>query len=226
MHHSIVRSENQDEKELRLRLLELEAIKEEACQKEAELSLMMTNLSSFRDSYDILVTRKKEELQKFQQLIEDALNKPPASQANSEIRSVYRQLAKLIHPDLSSNANEAESRRDLMLQANQALDEGDIETLRSMLSSLQGHPDGISRTLVRTRLELVKSQISLTRKRLTQATVGIMRTTQNEMYKVMLFHNQCAETGVDHLAELSHQLDIEIAQAQSRLKTILQREDD
>jgi hypothetical protein len=225
MSSSIVRSESQEERELRLKLLELKAIKDEILQKEAELLAIVRDLNLFKESYDTMVSRKREELQRIEKLIDDALSESQANPINSEIRSVYRQLAKLIHPDLCSNTEEQEIRRDLMLQANQAFDEGDIETLKSMLSKLEGQHGESGQCLIKTRLELVLSQISESRKRLSQTTIKILRTTQSELYKTMVLHDKYMESGRDHLAELSQQLDIEICQAENRLRNVLQKHD-
>lgn len=220
MDSSIVRIESNEEIELKQKLLELQSLKQELQEQEARLISIAKELDSFHRIYEEHVTRKQQDLQRIQSQIDAILNQSEPSPQDSEIRIVYRKLAKLIHPDLGATPEEMETRKDLMTQANSAFNEGDIETLNGMLSMIECESDGSRKVLLRTRIELIKSEISKNRRKLSQATIQIMRKTQTEIYKTMTLHKQQMELGKDHLAELSHQLDLEIQNAQARLRSI------
>lgn len=220
MDSSIVRIESNEEIELKQKLLELQSLKQELQEQEARLISIAKELDSFHRIYEELVTRKQQDLQRIQSQIDAILNQSEPSPQDSEIRIVYRKLAKLIHPDLGATPEEMETRKDLMAQANSAFNEGDIETLNGILSMIECESDRSGKVLLRTRIELIKSEISKNRRKLSQATIQIMRKTQTEIYKTMTLHKQQMELGKDHLAELSHQLDLEIQNAQARLRSI------
>lgn len=220
MDSSIVRIESNEKIELKQKLLELQSLKQELQEQETRLISIAKELDSFHRIYEELVTRKQQDLQRIQSQIDAILNQSEPSPQDSEIRIVYRKLAKLIHPDLGATPEEMETRKDLMTQANSAFNEGDIETLNGILSMIECESDGSGKVLLRTRIELIKSEISKNRRKLSQATIQIMRKTQTEIYKTMTLHKQQMELGKDHLAELSHQLDLEIQNAQARLRSI------
>ncbi len=57
------------------------------------------------------------------------------------LKSLYREVAKLIHPDLAADDNERYRRQELMSIANLAYEEGDRATLQRILREWQIGPD-------------------------------------------------------------------------------------
>lgn len=220
MDSSIVRIESSEEIELKQKLLELQSLKQELQGQEARLISITKELDSFNRIYEELVACKQQDLQRIQCQIDAILSQSKPSLQDSEIRIVYRKLAKLIHPDLAATPEEMETRKDLMTQANSAFDEGDIETLKGMLLMIECESEASGQALLKTKIEFIKSEISKNRRKLSQTTIQIMRKTQAEIYKTMAFHKQQKEYGKDHLSELSCQLDLEIKNAEARLRSI------
>ena len=92
-----------------------------------------------------------------------------------ELKKLYREVAKKIHPDLASDEADRLNRDALMARANIAYENGDEEQLRQILAEYESSPDtvkgdGVAADLVRTirkisqikiRLEEIKSEIEL-----------------------------------------------------------------
>ncbi|MCX5969751.1 MAG: J domain-containing protein [Cyanobacteria bacterium] len=222
---SIIRIETDEEKRLQQKLLELKQLKSEALDKELILQQILADLEEFRRDYDLRITLRQKELDAIHQMIEDFMLTKSSQSVTTEIRAVYRRLAKLIHPDLGSNPDEMEARRDLMSQANRAFEDGDIETLKSMLIGIECQADSNCNGLLASRIEFIRLQISDTRKRLAQVSIEIARTTQSELYQLMSRQHRCLQVGKDYLSEIAIQLEAEIEDARSRLNAITSRED-
>lgn len=84
-----------------------------------------------------------------------------SEEESQEIKSLYRALAKKLHPDL--NPNQTERERSLWLQVAEAYESGDLDALRSLslYASLWQEPDvsdDVIETL-QTRIERLKAEI-------------------------------------------------------------------
>ncbi len=66
------------------------------------------------------------------------------SQPSDELKKVFRDVAKSIHPDLAADGPEWSRRHSLMAEANRAYAERDADRLRLILHAWQNHPDSIA----------------------------------------------------------------------------------
>ena len=66
------------------------------------------------------------------------------SQPSDELKKVFRDVAKSIHPDLAADGPEWYRRHSLMAEANRAYAERDADRLRLILHAWQNHPDSIA----------------------------------------------------------------------------------
>ncbi|MGQ9555648.1 MAG: exonuclease domain-containing protein [Anaerolineae bacterium] len=60
---------------------------------------------------------------------------------DAELKALYREVAKLVHPDLATDQVERERRTRVMAEANAAYERGDVETLRRILREWKPRPE-------------------------------------------------------------------------------------
>lgn len=224
MGNSIIHSGSHEDNELKQKLLELRRLEKEIAETEERFQSLQARLEEFRLVYDSIITLRQSELQQIEEQIAQALLSQNSHAQSNEIKNIYRRLAKLIHPDLASEPGDIEMRKELMIIANNALDNGDIETLKQMLSEIQMTDDLRMSGLTSSRLELIKLQISKSRRRLAQISVDLSRASQSELFKTMTLHNDAKRNGQDYLSELADQLDMKIDLARQRLSKIISRD--
>lgn len=58
----------------------------------------------------------------------------PILPKKSTLHDIFREIARLLHPDRATDAQDAARRTDLLAQANQAVQNGDIEFLQSLIN--------------------------------------------------------------------------------------------
>jgi hypothetical protein len=74
---------------------------------------------------------------------------------SEDLKKLYREIARLVHPDLTTDERERTRRTRLMAEANRAYEEGDEAKLRAILDEWTSSPDsvqgeGVAAELVRT----------------------------------------------------------------------------
>jgi len=142
---------------------------------------------------------------------------------SDEIKKLYREIAKRIHPDLTTDPKERERRTRLMAVANSAYEKGDEERLRAILRDWEASPeaikgDGPGADLVRTirkiaqvekRLWFIESQFSVLKKA--------------ELYELKARVEEEELAGRDLLAIMAKDIENEIMDAKKRLRVVANR---
>ena len=116
---------------------------------------------------------------------------------SKHIKELYREAAKLIHPDLITNEQEKNRRSELMAEANRAYAEGDEKALKEIIRlwktrshAVQGEP--ISARLIRT----IK-QIAQVRKRLEVITEELKRYRSGHLFELFTENEKAKGEGRD-----------------------------
>lgn len=121
---------------------------------------------------------------------------------SADLKKLYRDVAKLIHPDFSKNALDQDLRTGLMAEANKAYQEGDTETLQRILSQQECadtvEAEGVGAELIRIirQISAAKSHIGRIEQELT--TLGESETA---LLKKQASDRQ--QSGGDLLSELA-----------------------
>ena len=87
---------------------------------------------------------------------------------NEDARRLFRQLARLIHPDLAADPQERERRTNLMVAANDAYEQGDVAALERLLEDWHASPEavtgsGAAAELERTLRRIAQAEASMRR---------------------------------------------------------------
>ncbi len=151
---------------------------------------------------------------------EQATTPTKVFQPPESLKKLYREVAKRIHPDLVTEEAERQQRLNLMIQANQAYEQGDEQRLIALLKGWELRPEavegeGITAQVLRTRrkIEQVKQRI--------QAIAEEQTACQQSSLAQIRDQFQAAKTqGRDLLAEMALQIHEEIGVLSRQLQEL------
>ncbi len=144
----------------------------------------------------------------------------PAFAPTEELRALYRQAAKELHPDLTTDQEERARRQKAMAEVNKAFEEGDEERIREILAQWRSSPEQVHGDDTAAQLVRVIREIAQVRKRLDAIKTEIEELSEAELSCLKKQVEEAAARGQDLLAEIAAQLDARIEQARTRLKEV------
>jgi hypothetical protein len=151
---------------------------------------------------------------------------PPPSMAAPEsaprftsdaVRKLFRDVARIIHPDLAGDEHARDRRHALMVQANRAYAMRDEEQLRRILESWERSPEAVQGSdpaATRLRLERRLSQIE---EHLEACGRDLAALQASRLYELKAMVDEAAAGGRDLVAEMVRRLQRDIMAATNRL---------
>ena len=145
----------------------------------------------------------------------------PQDGANLSLKSLYRSVAKAVHPDLASDEVERLRRQELMALANEAYQNGNRQVLIDLLSEWEQAPVSYGSEMD-IALELVRviRQLAAIQQNIHAVVRQSEELKQTDIYHFKLRVDEALGDGVDLLAEMSAALDLDIARIRRRLLTV------
>ena len=137
---------------------------------------------------------------------EDAHRKASANRnftPSPELKRIYREAAKRIHPDLASDPADQERRNRFMAEANRAYETGDAEGLQRILDEYQDGADAVAGEGIGAELIRIIRQISQARGRVSDIEQELDVLRSSEIALLMKQAEESAQAGRDLLAELA-----------------------
>jgi hypothetical protein len=210
-------------------------------ERRAELVALQQELRAFKERYAQVVGSRLAELGEVERAIkeaeahlfeleDEAESKTEADAAASDearhltassgktaLRKLFWSVAKLFHPDHASDEKEAGRRHSVMAEASRAYQEGDIESLHTLLGDeqlqffcTQQSADEIEEDLA-GRLLRLKAELRT-------AEFGIKRIRQDGLYHLKLKVEEEAKGGRDALHGMAENINRQIVKARRRLE--------
>jgi hypothetical protein len=130
-----------------------------------------------------------------------------------ELKSLFREVAKRIHPDLSRDSSDQERRTRFMAEANRAYEAGDAEALQGILDEYQDGADAVEGEGIGPELIRIIRQISLAKSRVSAIEQELAALRQSEIALLMKQADAREQEGGDLLAELATSIHQQIARA-------------
>jgi hypothetical protein len=214
---------------------------ESACdERETEIAKATSDLAEFRIRYRRDVGSLHEELEELERAIAEAelgefakrleaegaeeaasVAAPPSDSAprltSDAVRKLFRDVAKMIHPDLAADDRTRDRRHALMIEANRAYALGDEERLRMILDtwekspeSVQGDGQDAARLRLERRIAQIEEQLVVRARELADLQESPLWTL-----KVMVDHAEAR--GKDLIADQVRRLKRDITAARNRL---------
>ena len=243
MSRTLARQQTPEQQELTRRRLVLSALRAVLLDREKALAALRAQLHSFEGRYVRQVGVLYKQLDEWEQKIAE-LNSPlliPEGAAAPEetdeafteytdepdqpelildLKLLFRELAKRIHPDFASNPTDAQLRTLLMAQANDAFRRKDAGMLQRMLHGQDptAEPEDTAAELARVLEQIVEVERSTAQ--LEAETAALARS---EMARLQERTLAAAEKGRDLLAEMAARVKGNIGMAMRRYELDLVR---
>jgi hypothetical protein len=150
----------------------------------------------------------------------DADQERPAAdfKPSEELKSLYRQAARELHPDLTTDEQERRRREKAMAEVNKAYEECNEERIRQILNEWRSSPEQVHGDDTAAQLVRVIREIAQVRKRLVEIRGEIEELGQGELSRLKKQVEGAAARGQDLLAGIAGKLDARIAQTRARAK--------
>ena len=149
---------------------------------------------------------------------EKSEKEPRAFEASPEMKRLYRDVAKRIHPDLTSDREDRVKRQQLMAEANQAYEEGDEARLNKILNEYECSPESVKGEGAGAELVRVIRRLSQARGRLAEIEAELQQLMRSDLYQLSERASEAEKYGRDVLKEMTAKVDEQIAQARERLE--------
>jgi len=135
-----------------------------------------------------------------------------------EIKTLYREIAKKIHPDLTTDEEERKRRDKLMADVNAAYQIGDEKRMHQILDEWQYSPENIEgedtgAQLIRAIRKISQVQIRI---KILQEEILILKST--ELYQLKVKVEKSQQEGIDLLKQMSDYLTAQISERSQYLE--------
>jgi hypothetical protein len=141
----------------------------------------------------------------------------PRPQRPDSLDRLYRQAARLLHPDLTLDGDEKQRRHRLMADLNDAYARGDEDGIRAILRDWHASPESVQGDSPGAELVRVIRKIAQVEKRLQAIAAELDWLREGELFKLKRQVEEAHANGLDLLKDLGEQLDWDIAQAREEL---------
>jgi hypothetical protein len=141
-----------------------------------------------------------------------------------ELRRMYREAAKRIHPDFAADAADQKRRTRLMAEANRAYEGGDTEALQRILDEFQDGADAVEGEGIGAELIRIIRQISLAKTRASAIEQQLAALRQSEIALLKKQVEEREQEGRDLLAELATAVREQIELAKKKHEALAKQE--
>jgi len=136
---------------------------------------------------------------------------------SADLKQIYREIAKQIHPDLAANEEERAFRNSLMIEANIAFQSGDESRLREVLLQWESHNQSSTGEEGKAKLANLNLRIQRVQARLQAIQQEMERLLDSALYKLYSHVEEAEARGVDLLAAMAEHLKQQINHYQTKI---------
>lgn len=242
--------EKPEERELEKKKAELASLEAQIVQHELDLATLRTELKAVENHYLATVGILYAELDQIQaQIAEAEARLRPSdletqqqaadartqaeessqtaraigeskSKLTESLKTLYREIAKRIHPDLATNDADRARRQKLMAEANHAYEEGNEAGLQAILNDWETSPDSVEGEGAGPELIRAIRKIEQIQRRLVEMEAEMQQLRTSDLYQLWAKTEEAENQGRDLLKELASQVERDIDAARPRLAAI------
>jgi hypothetical protein len=222
--------------EIAAKRAELQTLEDALAARESELASLQTGVREFEFTYLAAVGEKFDELAEIEKQIAATLGQQVTDEdytvsteleggqtkfhAAENLKKLYREVARLCHPDLAGNEAERAQRHKLMIAANQAYEAGAEDRLQALLQAETSLAELTHQSLTASDLAQVLRALTTTQERLAEIEAEIERVKHSELYRLQQRAARAAAMGHNFLLELVSQVERQIGKSHNRLTTL------
>jgi hypothetical protein len=140
---------------------------------------------------------------------------------SAELKALYREVAKRVHPDLATDEADRQRRDQFMAEANAAYQRGDAEALRRILEEYESSPESVRGAGIGADLVRVLRQLKQVRDRIAAIILEAANLAETETAKLKAKADIAATEGRDLLAEMAASVQGRVNVAKQRYELVL-----
>ena len=141
----------------------------------------------------------------------------PRPVIGEDAKRLFRQLARIIHPDLAGDPAERERRTNLMVAANLAYEQGDVAALERLLGDWERSPEAVTGGGALAELERTIRRIAQVQGRMDAIDEELAELEASAMGWLRRRTEKATREGWDLLAHMVKEIDRQILEAQVEL---------
>jgi hypothetical protein len=142
----------------------------------------------------------------------------PRPVIGEQAKRLFRQLARIIHPDLAGDPAERERRTNLMVAANLAYEQGDVAALEKLLADWERSPEAVTGGGALAELERTVRRIAQVQASIDAIDEELAELEASAMGWLRRRTEKAAREGWDLLAHMVRELDRQILEAEVELE--------
>jgi hypothetical protein len=142
----------------------------------------------------------------------------PRPVIGEQAKRLFRQLARIIHPDLAGDAAERERRTNLMVAANLAYEQGEVTALEKLLVDWERSPEAVTGEGALAELERTVRRIAQVQASIDAIDEELAELEASAMGWLRRRTEKAAREGWDLLAHMVRELDRQILEAEVELE--------
>jgi len=226
MEYEIIHKLTPEQEELERKKAELATLETELADKELDLATFQAELNAFENEYMRIIGVRYTEIDRIEAQIEEYIAILESTQdfkPSAELKKLYREVAKKIHPDLVTDDEERQRRQDLMAEANIAYENGNLEKLKSILQDWESSPESVKGEGISFELIRIIRQIAQSRDRLKAIQLEVTVLEQTELFQLKTKIIEAKKVGQNLLADMAKELDKQIDSARKKLEELKTR---
>jgi hypothetical protein len=139
------------------------------------------------------------------------------------LKSLYREVARRIHPDLAVDDADRAKRQKLMAEANLAYENGDEARLRAILEEYESSPESVFGDGTGVELVRVIRKIAQVKRRLAEIQSETNQIRLSDLFQLKNKVDEGAKQGRDVLNEMASAIKSQIAERQAELRNARER---
>jgi len=149
-----------------------------------------------------------------------AASKAPDFTPSPDLKRLFREAAKRIHPDFAKDSDDLERRTRFMAEANRAYEAGDAEALQRILDDYHDGADAVEGEGIGAELIRIIRQISQAKERVAEIEKELAALRENEIALLKKDAEEREREGRDLLAELAASVKEQIENAKMEFEAL------
>jgi len=147
---------------------------------------------------------------------EDSGSEPRAFQSSPEMKRLYREVARRVHPDLTSDREDRAQREQLMAEANLAYERGDEARLEKILAVYESSPESVAGEGPGAELIRAIRRVSQIRSRMAEIEAELQDLLGSDLYQLKARVDEAQQSGRDLIKEMVSRVEEQIFLAKQR----------
>ena len=137
-----------------------------------------------------------------------------------QLKSLYREVAKRVHPDLSTDPADRSRRQRFMAEANHAYEIGDEHRLKAILEEYEDSPESVSGEGPAAELVRVIRKIAQVKRRLKEIETENEQAARSDLFVLREKALETKKQGQDLLQEMAEGVKLQVDKARQRLESL------